>query len=162
VQQAAESGIGWRSASGGGPVRYRDMEKIDLDAARRAVCAWLDEHKDGTLAQMADELKASLPGLSRRDGDRAARHDGRRAAPPDPAGYSWSDRWSPAVTLPQEPLRAINNGLSVRRDSVIRLHRFQGDHPDVQFTSPVMGRYGQYMALIPPSTIPGEPREIIV
>jgi hypothetical protein len=46
--------------------------------------------------------------------------------------------------------------------SVIRLHRFQGDHPDVQFTSPVMGRYGQYTALIPPETIPGESREITV
>lgn len=33
------------------------MEKIDLDTVRKAVCAWLDEHKDGTLAQMADELK---------------------------------------------------------------------------------------------------------
>jgi hypothetical protein len=66
------------------------------------------------------------------------------------------------VTFPQEPPRAINGGLSSRRDSVIRLHQFQGNHPDVQFTSPVMGRYGQYTALIPPSTIPGEPREIIV
>lgn len=28
--------------------------------------------------------------------------------------------------------------------------------------SPVMGRYGQYTALIPPGTIPGEPREITV
>ena len=42
-------------------VRYRDMEKIDLDAARKAVCAWLDEHQDGTLAQMADELKHRYP-----------------------------------------------------------------------------------------------------
>ena len=33
------------------------MEKIDLDAARKAVCAWLDEHQGGTLAQMVDELK---------------------------------------------------------------------------------------------------------
>lgn len=37
------------------------MEKIDLEAAREAVCAWLDEHKDGTLAQMADELKHHYP-----------------------------------------------------------------------------------------------------
>jgi len=66
------------------------------------------------------------------------------------------------VTVPHEPLRAINGGLSPRRDSVIRLHRFQGDHPDVQFTSPVIGRYGQYIALIPARTIPGESREIIV
>ena len=32
----------------------------------------------------------------------------------------------------------------------------------MQFTSPIMGRYGQYIALIPPGTIPGEPREITV
>lgn len=44
----------------------------------------------------------------------------------------------------------------------MRLHRFQGEHPDVQFTSPVMGRYGQYTALVPPDTIPGESREITV
>ena len=50
-----EIGIRWW------PVRYRDMEKIDLDAARKAVCAWLDEHKDGTLAQMADELEHRYP-----------------------------------------------------------------------------------------------------
>lgn len=66
------------------------------------------------------------------------------------------------MTFPWGPLRAIDGGLSPRRDSVIRLHQFQGEHPDVQFSSPVMGRYGQYTALIPPSTILGEPREIIV
>jgi hypothetical protein len=32
----------------------------------------------------------------------------------------------------------------------------------VQFTSPVMGRYGQYTALVPPGAIPGESREITV
>ena len=37
------------------------MEKIDLDDARRAVCAWLDELRAGTLAQMADELKRRYP-----------------------------------------------------------------------------------------------------
>lgn len=37
------------------------MENIDLDAARRAICAWLDEHHHGTLAQMADELKHRYP-----------------------------------------------------------------------------------------------------
>jgi hypothetical protein len=37
------------------------MEKINLDAARRAACAWLDEHKDGTLAQMADGVKHRYP-----------------------------------------------------------------------------------------------------
>ena len=42
-------------------MRYRDMERIDLDAARKAVCAWLDEHQDGTLAQMAEDLKCRYP-----------------------------------------------------------------------------------------------------
>jgi len=37
------------------------MEKIDLDAARKAVCAWLDEHQGGTLAQMVDEFKHRYP-----------------------------------------------------------------------------------------------------
>jgi hypothetical protein len=37
------------------------MASIDLGAARKAVCAWLDEHQDGTLAQMADELKHRYP-----------------------------------------------------------------------------------------------------
>jgi hypothetical protein len=38
-------------------MRYRDVEAIDLDATRKAVCAWLDEHQDGTLAQLAEDLK---------------------------------------------------------------------------------------------------------
>jgi hypothetical protein len=42
-------------------MRYRDMEKIDLDAADRAVSAWLDKHRDGTCSQMADELKRNYP-----------------------------------------------------------------------------------------------------
>jgi len=33
------------------------MEAIDVGAARKAVCAWLDEHQGGTLAQMAEDLK---------------------------------------------------------------------------------------------------------
>ncbi len=37
------------------------MEYIDLGAARKAVCAWLDEHQDDTLAQMADDLKRRYP-----------------------------------------------------------------------------------------------------
>jgi hypothetical protein len=64
------------------------------------------------------------------------------------------------VTGSQGPLRAIEGELSLRRDSVVRLHQFQGEHPEVQFTSPTVGRYGQYIALIPPGTIPGEQREI--
>jgi hypothetical protein len=66
------------------------------------------------------------------------------------------------VTDGRAPLRAIEGGLSPRRDSVARLHQFQGEHPGVQFTSPTVGRYGQYTALIPPGAIPGELREITV
>ena len=56
-------------------------------------------------------------------------------------------------------LRVIEGG---RRDSVARLHQFQGDHPEVAFTSPAVGPYSPYTALIPPQTIPGEVREITV
>jgi hypothetical protein len=42
-------------------MRYRDLEAIDLDAARKAVCVWLDEHQDGTLGQMAEDLKRRYP-----------------------------------------------------------------------------------------------------
>jgi hypothetical protein len=42
-------------------MRYRELKAIDLDAARKAVCAWLDEHQDGTLAQMAEDLKCRYP-----------------------------------------------------------------------------------------------------
>jgi hypothetical protein len=42
-------------------MRYRDMEKVDLDAADQAVGAWLDKHPDGTCTQMADELKRNYP-----------------------------------------------------------------------------------------------------
>jgi len=37
------------------------MEKVDLDAARRSVSGWLDEHPSGSLPQMADELKVNYP-----------------------------------------------------------------------------------------------------
>ena len=42
-------------------MRYRDMEAIDLGAARKAVCAWLDEHQGGTLAQMAEDFMRRYP-----------------------------------------------------------------------------------------------------
>jgi len=42
-------------------MRYRDVEAIDLGAAGNAVCAWLDEHQDGTLAQMAEDLRCLYP-----------------------------------------------------------------------------------------------------
>jgi hypothetical protein len=42
-------------------MRYRDMQAIDLGTARKAVCAWLDEHQGGRLAQMAEDLKCRYP-----------------------------------------------------------------------------------------------------
>jgi hypothetical protein len=42
-------------------MRYRDFEATDLGAARKAACAWLDEHQGGTLAQMAEDLKGRYP-----------------------------------------------------------------------------------------------------
>jgi hypothetical protein len=49
------------------------------------------------------------------------------------------------------PLRDARGGLSPWGSAVTRLHRFQGEHPGVQFSSPVMGRYRQYTALVPPA-----------
>ena len=42
-------------------MRYRDLEAVDLGVARKAICAWLDEHQGGTLAQMAEDLKRCYP-----------------------------------------------------------------------------------------------------
>ena len=60
------------------------------------------------------------------------------------------------------PLRGAAGGMSRWGNAVTRLHQFQGEHPEVQFSSPVIGRYGQYTALVPPGAIPGESREITV
>ena len=62
----------------------------------------------------------------------------------------------------QAPLQFVAGELSPWGSAVTKLHRFQGEHPEVVFTSPVMGRYGQYTALVPPGAIPGESREITV
>ncbi len=64
----------------------------------------------------------------------------------------------------------VIGGLSPRDDPVARLHRFQGEHPEVQFTAPHMGgrgRYlaggrGRYLAVVPAGSVPGDPREITV
>jgi hypothetical protein len=37
------------------------MDRVDLAAARRLVSAWLGEHTDGTLEQMASDLKVHYP-----------------------------------------------------------------------------------------------------
>jgi len=67
-----------------------------------------------------------------------------------------------ATSGPRPHMRVIECGPTSRQDSVARLHRFQGEHPEVLFTSPNTGRYGQFMAVIPAGTIPGESREITV
>jgi hypothetical protein len=59
-------------------------------------------------------------------------------------------------------LRDAAGGMPLWGNAVTRLRQFQGEHPEVQFSSPVMGRYGQYTALVPPGAIPGEAREITV
>jgi hypothetical protein len=59
-------------------------------------------------------------------------------------------------------LRVIDGALSPRNDPVARLHRFQGEHPEVEFTAPHWGGQGRYIARIPAGTIPGETREVIV
>ena len=79
----------------------------------------------------------------------------------NPAAGSSVDR-EPAPGGARERLRVIDGGLPRRRDSVVRLHQFQGDHPEVQFASPPTGPYSQFTALIPAGTIPGEGREIII
>jgi hypothetical protein len=132
-------------------MRYRDMEHVDLDAARRSVSTWLNEHPSRSLAEMADELKKNYPAFP---DEMAIVLRGMMAA-------ELRRRTSPSV-LPHIPLQVVDSDVSPRRDSVSRLHRFQRDHIEVQFASPSMGPYSQYTALIPAETIPGENREIIV
>ncbi len=56
-------------------------------------------------------------------------------------------------------LRGIDGGMP-RNDPVARLHRFQGEHPEVEFTAPHMGGQGRYIAVVPAGTIPGDSREV--
>ena len=62
----------------------------------------------------------------------------------------------------RDGLRLIDGGLSPRNDPVARLHRFQGEHPEVEFTAPHWGGQGRYIARVPARAIPGESREVIV
>jgi hypothetical protein len=57
--------------------------------------------------------------------------------------------------------RVIEGG-ALRTDSVDRLHKFQGEHPEVVFTAPPMSGLGRYVALVPVDTLPHDPREITV
>jgi hypothetical protein len=42
-------------------VRYRDLDRIDLDAARQKVRQWMLAHPRGTPAQMAADLQGGYP-----------------------------------------------------------------------------------------------------
>jgi hypothetical protein len=42
-------------------VRYRDLDHIDLDAAREKVRQWMLAHPGGTAAQMTADLKGGYP-----------------------------------------------------------------------------------------------------
>jgi len=58
-------------------------------------------------------------------------------------------------------LRVLEGG-ALRTDSVGRLHKFQGEHPEVMFTAPHMGGRGRYLARILAGTLARDPREITV
>jgi len=58
-------------------------------------------------------------------------------------------------------LRVLEGG-ALRTDSVDRLHKFQGEHPEVVFTAPHMGGRGRYLARIPAGTLARDRREITV
>ena len=42
-------------------MRYRDLDRLDLDAAREKVRQWILAHPGGTPAQMAADLKGGYP-----------------------------------------------------------------------------------------------------
>jgi hypothetical protein len=42
-------------------VRFRDMDRIDLDAAKEKVRQWILAHPGGTPGQMAADLKGGYP-----------------------------------------------------------------------------------------------------
>jgi hypothetical protein len=58
-------------------------------------------------------------------------------------------------------LGAVDGGMA-RNDPVARLHRFQGEHPEVVFTASHMGGRDRYIAVMPAGSVPGDPREITV
>jgi hypothetical protein len=65
------------------------MEHVDLNAARKSVCAWLDEHPDGSFPEMADDLKGNYPDFPEEmavvlRGYMAAELRRRTSPPPDP------------------------------------------------------------------------------
>ena len=92
-------------------MRYRDLEAIDLDAARKAVCAWLDEHQGGTLAQMAEDLKRRYPAHPDEMAVILRGMMAARTASADPAGDRFGRR-RVAVNVDRVPMQAFTGGLS--------------------------------------------------
>ena len=45
-------------------MRYRDLDRIDLDAAKEKVRQWMLAHPGGTPAQMTADLKGGYPQFS--------------------------------------------------------------------------------------------------
>jgi len=76
-------------------MRSRDVDKIDQSALRAVVSDWIDKHPDGTLTEMADDLKKKYPASDQPDMAVMIRGEGfaelrRRTTPlpvipPDPA-----------------------------------------------------------------------------
>jgi hypothetical protein len=56
-------------------------------------------------------------------------------------------------------LRIVEDG-RYRMNAVNRLHRFQGEYPDVQVIAPHVGGRGRYIATIPAGNLPHDPREV--
>jgi len=68
--------------------------------------------------------------------------------------------WERAVSGPgRGGLRVVEGG-HYSMNAVNRLHRFQGEHPEVQFLAPHIGGHGRYIANIPAGTLPHDAREI--
>jgi hypothetical protein len=53
-------------------------------------------------------------------------------------------------------MRVIDGGAR-GANAADRLHRFQGEHPEVVFTAPHWGGRGRYIARIPAGVIPCDP-----
>jgi hypothetical protein len=68
--------------------------------------------------------------------------------------------WGRAVSGPARGGLRVVEGGRYRMNAVDRLHRFQGEHPDIQFIAPHMGGRGRYIANIPAGTLPPDAREV--
>ena len=130
-------------------MRFREDGPQELARARAAVMDWRDRNPAGTAWQLA----AELGGQFHPDYGPVLR-----------ALLFAADRHRARITTGaadrRGALRGIDGGLLPRNDPVARLHRFQGEHPEVVFTAPHMGGRGRYIAVVPPGSIPGERREI--